>query len=369
MATSKMLGLRGAAIIVGAGASRGAIFEAPNGTRSPPLDAEFFATAADLFDRKVPSQMKLAKADWNRFKRAVDQAGVPASNLKDWKLETLTTYLEARSNVRFEAGQGKPPKYGEAIRLLKRVVCNTLHFSNGTKRCYLHALLFKEVAPSVVISFNYDLIADQSLLANNSLNWSADTYAHSNTASVVTSSKTYSKRWFPGGRRPSTPGVTLLKLHGSMNWNELKRTKGFQIAGLSNFPPSPSTEFRFASIPDAPFIVPPVAAKIAIPSTSLHDLWREAAKKLRKAKHWIIWGYSFPQTDAITTVLLTTCVKKSRGKQKKITIVNPDHSVESRVKTTLRKVRTTQYNSIEHLLCDHGILQLPNQKDVRPANG
>ena len=97
-----------------------------------------------------------------------------------------------------------------------------------------------------------------------------------------------------------------------------------------------------------PLIVAPVAAKTSI--SDLEKTWRAAGRKLQDASCWVVWGYSFPETDTITSVLLKTCVKDAKGKQKRVIIINPDYAVSKRVKNLLDKVRIEQYSTASDFL-------------------
>ena len=113
---------------------------------------------------------------------------------------------------------------------------------------------------------------------------------------------------------------------------------------------------EYAKPPKTPLIVPPVAAKMQI--ADLGPLWTAAHKELKASSTWVIWGYSFPQTDTITSVLLKTCVKDTRGKKKKVIIINPDSTVSERVKVLLGKVNVEHYGSATDFLLKVSRLQV-----------
>ncbi len=132
---------------------------------------------------------------------------------------------------------------------------------------------------------------------------------------------------------------------------------GYSISGVKSFPPK-GEQFEYIKPPINPFIIPPVAAKMEISDTYLKKVWLRAHKCLRSASVWVVWGYSFPQTDTITSVLLKTCVKESRGRQKKVIIVNPDYSVSERVKALLGKVRVEKHSTMSDFLVRYKWIQL-----------
>lgn len=344
------------ALIVGAGASKGAFL---SGARTPPLDSEFLATAKELFDKGGRTSNNLliseGKEVWREFKRNLKNIGLEQKSLVDWRLETLTTYLEARANVNFENKAGRPALYRNALDRLNRVICYVLSLSGGDKTCRVHKEMINFFSPKAVISFNYDLILDQTLLGLGKLNWAASTYSKGKTVEVWTGKKRSNRTWYKKRRR-STSGVTLYKLHGSIHWQRLQRGGPYIVSGVRTFPFKDGHPMEYAKPPKTPLIVPPVAAKMQI--ADLGSLWTAAHKELKASSTWVIWGYSFPQTDTITSVLLKTCVKDARGKKKRVIIINPDSTVSERVKALLGKVNVEHYGSATDFLLKVGRLHV-----------
>jgi hypothetical protein len=275
-------------------------------------------------------------------------------DVRDWRLEQLTTYLEARANVKFEAQPGRPHDYRETLNALNKLVCHVLWLTNGTKPCRLHTALFELVRPKAVLTFNYDLIADQTLLEMGKRPWTRTTYCTAKTVRLIRNGHTSSRALL---RQRHKGSIDFYKLHGSMHWNRLQKNGGYQLAGLEALP---REQFQYAGVPDHVFIVPPIAAKMDIPLTSLKHLWSDAASRLRKCDTWIVWGYSFPATDTITTVLLKTAVARNRKSKKRILVINPDPSVQERVSRSLhKKVLVRQWFSVERFLLDHEAMIFP----------
>src|SRR5262245_23728294 len=114
-----------------------------------------------------------------------------------------------------QAKVGRPADYAKALIALTDVICRTLWKSNGTKACRLHRMLFESINPKAVVSFNYDLIADQTLVAMRRLAWHREEYAGGGLKIRQIENKGYT-RARPVRKMPKA--VPLLKLHGSMNW-------------------------------------------------------------------------------------------------------------------------------------------------------
>src|SRR5579884_2108894 len=103
----------GFAVILGAGASAGAVV----GSHAPPLDSNFLSVARQRLFRKGPGDHDTAA--WNTFRRKLRTAGLAATAVQRWRLEQLSTYLEARSNMpSLQAKAGRPADYSQALAAL-----------------------------------------------------------------------------------------------------------------------------------------------------------------------------------------------------------------------------------------------------------
>ncbi len=337
--------LKNYSIILGAGASKGADV----GDRSPPLDSEFLSQAFSLFNKSGRGAAGIS--DWRDLKKKLKSAGIKTdASLKRMKLEQLSTYLEARANMpALQHSAGKPAKYSKAMTALAQVICRTLEATNGTRHCPIHESLFKLTNPTCIITFNYDLIADQTLVGMNKLAWHKKIYC-GGSLRIFRGSRSYTQS---RPNRRSRGCVPLLKLHGSMNWVAHQRGGNHSL-----YTRGPSEkDIRYPSPPPHPLIVAPVASKIEIRKDSLLDIWKEAGRLLRKSPGWIIWGYSFPDLDTVTRVLFRTAIARNR-KPKPVIVINPDAGVVDRIKDTLGdKVRVRHFPSIERLLLEQRVLE------------
>lgn len=344
------MNFRRAVVILGAGASKGAKVV---GGRTPPLDGDFLARAYEYLRRKrARGPHREAARAWRSFMSHLEDAGLGLEEVKGWRLEQLSTFLEARASLRgIQLGRGRPHDFAEALEALKQVVCYVLRGEGGARPCALHQELFRLVRPSAVMSFNYDLIADQSLLSLGMLNWRARQYRGAVYATVPTERGWRRVRVVDHADDGETP---LLKLHGSINWEKQRRGDGFRLAGCQ-LPDESSRLLNYTKIPINPYIVPPVAAKIQIAQAALRERWRAAVRHLHDAPSWIIWGYSFPGTDTISQVLFRTALTRNR-RPKPVLVVNPDPSVAQRVRDVCRKVKVTHCPAMERLLLDRGAL-------------
>ncbi|HVA66825.1 MAG TPA: hypothetical protein VNK24_07865 [Elusimicrobiota bacterium] len=325
------MGLKGLAIVLGAGASRGA---KNGGEHEVPVDANFFTVAKKLWKSMHKKDSKTVGV-WRGFKEGLKQAGVPDASLKS--LENTATYLEARKSITLEKKSGHPANYGEILDNLNQVIYYTLKGTGGDQSCEIHKALFECVKPKVVISFNYDLIADQTLLEMEKLAWWKKEYCGTDGKG-----KGY-------GKRDTT--IHFLKLHGSINWK--KNGRGHRLIKK----PSENRGFILpADAPGSPYIIPPIAVKNI--SGPLAGNWKAARSKLTDSKGCIIWGYSFPRTDNAALILFRTALRKTG--RKNIIVVNPDYSVAERAEELLGlKKGTVKYcPSMERFLFDQKKLEI-----------
>ena len=348
------MSLKGYAIILGAGASKGARV----GTVSPPLDAEFFATAKHEFSKRGPngSLHERGSKAWKKFYNSIKQAGLRKDMLLEWRLEEATTYLEARTKMNsLQTRQGQPKKFRNLLEDLKRAICYVLAKTNGDKKCSLHRKLFELTNPESVITFNYDLIADSTLMQMGRLSWTRKEYSgYGGTKRFPMSVYAEHRRANIRYVKPTRIGnaIHLLKLHGSMHWERNQKGGKHRLAVAAL--PSDFGDFRFDVAPTRPLIVPPLAAKMEIRETALKHLWVAARKRLSDAPGWIIWGYSFPQTDTVAMVLFRTALELNK-RPKPVIVINPDKGAAERIRKYLRKVRVHHFASIEKFLLDHRV--------------
>jgi hypothetical protein len=337
----------GPVIILGAGASKAAFFS--SGARhTPPLDAEFLKVAGGLSlfkSRPTQDVWRTHYSSWVSLKTYLNRAGLSFKEVEDWRLEQLSTFLEARATLRgLQLNQGRPINFRKALDNLKGVVSSVLLHRGGDDVCELHRDLFHSVAPSAVVTFNYDLIADRTLADLGKLKWDAAAYRGAKDMRVR-SAGGHTTRLARVPRFSGRAHVPLFKMHGSMNWErEPADNKIHRLSGL--VPGLTGADTRF--LPRLPFIIPPVAAKTEIPQC-LSLIWRQALKALYNADHWIFWGYSFPTTDTISQVLFRTALSNNKS-YKRVVVINPDQTVASRVRNICRKVKVSSTPSMERYL-------------------
>lgn len=146
-----------------------------------------------------------------------------------------------------------------------------------------------------IITLNYDLIADHSLLTQKSkLDYSIES----------------SKMLFPVEYFEATSGIPIYKLHGSMNWLACPKCKKISIfkEKIAQYVEDPNLQTKFkcneCSSELQRVIVPPRWDKDRFYSEILNNIWRKAFSKLLNAHEVNVIGYSLPESDIYARNLL-----------------------------------------------------------------
>jgi hypothetical protein len=172
-----------------------------------------------------------------------------------------------------QTAAGRPADYSGALTALTEIICRTLYATGGTQACPLHKKMFEFIDPHCIVTFNYDLIADQTLVKLRRLAWHRREYCGSSLFITSASGKKYLRQRPTFKLRGTIP---LFKLHGSMNWQSTKNRKGhyLSVGGM----PSIHHEIMYDGPPRVPMIVPPIAAKTDIRGGHLRKLWTAQQK-------------------------------------------------------------------------------------------
>lgn len=320
--------------ILGAGASRQC---------GAPLMADFLDTASDLLlsnraEEKAPQFQRVFSAI-GALQSVHSKAQLDLNNI-----ESIFTALELGKIIKRVPGV-EHQEIAEVIAALKDLIVKTLEatISFPVSRNYIHApepygkfaklvkYLCSDAQPTKstsVITFNYDIAADIALYREG-----------------------LGPDYVLGGNFNSHSPVDLLKLHGSLNWAEVRDNRKilplhpheyFQKYSVYGFEDHSKTHLPFGrhlrefytrhadpaqDVLTEPVIVPPSWNK-ADYHQALSDIWAKAADHLSEAEYIFIAGYSLPETDSFFKHLFAL---GSVGKSplRKIQIFNPDKSGET----------------------------------------
>jgi hypothetical protein len=149
----------------------------------------------------------------------------------------------------------------------------------------------------VFVSTNYDILIDNAV-----------TEQYKNDIDLYYGVEFRNLEWPNDWRRPRIEKrVQLIKPHGSLNWlfcptcDELEITpkeKGVVTRLISEFADRKCSECRSVY---SPLIVPPTFYK-DLDNVFLSSIWNRTNVALRKVKHLVFCGYSFPDADILIKV-------------------------------------------------------------------
>ena len=143
---------------------------------------------------------------------------------------------------------------------------------------------------------------------------------------------------------PKLDGFKLYKLHGSINWfyRNDKSNRLFLKQDLGE-------DVDKALTGMIPFIVPPVFDKNSFMGFDIIGaLWKEAKKEISCAEKIYILGYSLPESDLITRLML----KYNINKLSEIFIVN----IDPKIKTGLKKYFSKLNINFNYVIKDPNII-------------
>jgi hypothetical protein len=338
------------AIVVGAGASlaQGEFFRASRGRdRNPPLDYTFFEKVRALqigipdgvraYAQRVPSRDPFDGANtgarMEEFLKDLyyDLLDVPG----DFAVRTAYTQLVEI--------------YVRVIRETTNWICERSRLGGPIGRLLARA---GDLAHQVsVITFNHDLIIENEILKRSRLRkrWCVE-----QGYGLFSGELEYSG---PGPGSPAFPphsddcdhqnGITILKLHGSLNWYMRLRGEtptANQLTGRGSAPQifvttrrTVPTQFRqhiSASGPGRktfatwPIVIPPVYAKESLIKSYVATPWDEARTQLLQADAIVFFGYSLPGADIAAERLFQRAIK--RNSKATVTLINPSSAAAAR---------------------------------------
>jgi hypothetical protein len=326
-------------IIFGAGATRGAL-----GSRlpPPPLDRDFFDIAGRVKGHGTPRLASRVAKDVFDLYGHVSGVG----------LEQYFREIEARAEIGvFAKPRNKPKDWARRQRdleeLIRRVLIQTTtEITDGEKAAYQR--IFTRIRPGdTVITFNYDMVIEESIPADFDLWTPADGYGLEASGATLDWARTWREKRSVGKRQKSK--FHLLKLHGSLGWT-LYKTNKVRLKPRPYVVSTRNGKTRF----DKCSILPPGWHK-RIDVNPYRQLWRKARLQLETCSSLAIIGYSLPETDLIARALLAEVsrMRAARGNHlKHLHVADPSDTVKDRFVSLFAqalgsKGRVYRYASIE----------------------
>jgi len=336
------IGFDGEAVVVlGAGATRGAEFVKASKGAEPPLDRDFFTQAQRLSTAK-PRQL---------VSRLIEDVVATFGNNFALTMEGYLTRLEQLAHVIDDYKfRGRPPR-NQFVRMrahFLQVLAALMDEAIGREpKCAFHTRLVDRLSSSdTILSLNYDWLIDLILKRHGRSKWNPKIgYGVAVYSNGPRGAGTKYWACANDAGKPDFPthSVSLLKLHGSLNW--------FPVP-LDQNPPKLALRTRWwHQNGNLTFEIAPPEWNKPTRSGIYVPVWRQARAALRTAKAIVFIGYSLPETDLPIQALLT--VERSPTALALLVVVNPDQVSRRRIRDTLRKrinnqTRVLSFERFEH---------------------
>ena len=330
-------------VVLGAGASRGASFVTSGAGVLPPLDSDFFTQAQRISSSK-PKQLL--------DDLIADVVSVFGTNFR-LTMEAYLTQIEHLRNVYDDYRlQGRPIEnpYPDMRDRFTQMLAAVMDEAVGRNpKCDNHRALANALTHNdSVLSFNYDWLMDMTLrdarpdIWNSRTAYGVETFIRGNRgkgtdfwAGTENDGKT---KLFP------EESISLLKLHGSMNWFPVLtdrepirlrlRQRWWHQNGIVQFE-----------------IAPPEWNK-PIRSGIYRIVWRHARRALLESRAIAFVGYSLPATDLPAKALFMVDAGREGHAPDLdlLVIVNPDQEARRRIREVLNRriVNRTRVMSFDY---------------------
>lgn len=343
-------------LILGAGATRAARPKAALAARAP-LDGDFFAIASRC-------EKALAKRVTGCLE---DLVGDYAESLCD-SLETATSYLYIKA---MDEGTGSAyhNAFLDLLLLLSRVLAQTTNSIPDGPRSLLYRLFLRELATVsapqdlTIMTFNYDLLAERTL-DSMERNGHPGVFHFPGCYRIDELADTLSVKGKPVFDSDSFnhEGVSVLKLHGSMNWQSthksdkpsaqavLNSKRKLHVLDSPEVPNKLSWLRKTRKVHMKPIIIPPVSGKRGVMHESVQPLWNKAGAALREADRVVVSGYSCPPLDLESRILLSENMRANENK--KVYVINPDASSSVKFLELCGVDHLTVYTGIQEWIRD-----------------
>jgi hypothetical protein len=296
-------------VILGAGATRGASFVDEQSPQPlPPLDKDFFQQIA----RMSPGMKSKSQAE-----KLLNFTRKEFGSETNLSMEEFLSEIEYTDRFHKEFNIDPGPavkKHQKALDRFHKVLPKLLN-ETCNDRCDYHARLAESLRTrDCVMSFNYDCLIDKAIKDNTLKRWDPSKGGYGFKPEWG------AKNWknHENGRRVSNT-IRLLKMHGSMNWQENKRGELGLARDLSEIEDLNGS------------IIPPTWFK-DLQNPPFKSIWKKARREVRRARIIVVIGYSVPQTDLFSRSLFKVEAgsKQKREQLDLLVLVNPDPSARQR---------------------------------------
>ncbi len=322
-------------IILGAGATRGALSATFSPRISPPLNRDYFNVLANFV--KTTEGSKYRKA-YERLREFIEQE-VGSKGMTAPTMEQVFNILFISKDLPeiFHKGRGRRRTSGfrqevrDFLSLLIRVFRYVQSYSNHRDNLQHHRLLVAALRPGdVIMTLNYDTLMDNALIEAG---WNVKK-GYGFSANVRYNDLR------PVNYSQNLRDVLLLKPHGSFNWF----AKGSFDKLETLLEKRPVSEIRVSRLPAVyeskakrlvRFFIPPLYTKF-FKNKFWSRLWIKTYEAARDADRLIVVGCSLIATDYHLRAILSKAMTDRRKKYKEIIIVDRSPQVRQNLKRFFR---------------------------------
>lgn len=248
-------------------------------------------------------------------------------------MEGFLTHVEHLDHIHEDYKlPGKPAKnvYREMRTSFLQLLAALLDEAIGHDRiCSYHDGLVKSLsARDTILSFNYDWLIDLTLKRQARGRWNP-TLGYGVRVYKLKGGKFWACTAPDGAADYPQDSITLLKMHGSMNWFPVQLGKKSVRLRLRERWWHQYGQLKFE-------IAPPEWNK-PIRSGVYKEVWRHARKALRESRTLVFIGYSLPETDlpARALFMVDAGVKKTAPNLRLLVVANPDPQARHRIRQVL----------------------------------
>jgi len=322
-------------LILGAGATRGALSGTFSPRISPPLNADFFEILGKFV--QTPEGKRHVKA-YNRLtaflNTEIGRKGIEKPTMEE-VFNVLFISKDLTEIFRKGRGRNRTKGFRQEVRDFLSLLVRVFHFvqgqSNHRDGLEHHKRVTESLRPGdVIMTLNYDTLMDNALVEagwnpQKGYGFSAKVkYEHSKSNTFST----------------ALQNVLLLKPHGSFNWFAKGSFKNLE----QMLEKRPVSQVQISDLPRlyeskaknlVRFFIPPLYTKF-FKNKFWSKLWKQTYDAVRSADRFIVVGCSLIATDYHLRAILSKSISDKRGKFKEIIVVDRSPEVQKHLKRFFR---------------------------------
>jgi hypothetical protein len=328
-------------VILGAGATRGALSGTKSPRVQPPLNGDFFEVLGEFI--KTEHGGKVLSA-YKRLQRFVD-VEIGRKGVSDLTMEQVFNILFLSKDLPkvFRPPQGRPRSGGwrkeldDFITLLIRLFRFFQEHCRYREGIAHYERLVRTLEPNdCVMTLNYDTLIDNELVKRG---WNPK------SGYGVSVHNVNYKGINRGADHIGTRGIKLLKPHGSLNWYAKSRSGNLenvlasrgisQVVISSILPVKEKPQKRLTRL-----FIPPLYTKF-FKNRLWKNLWTQVYKHIKETRRVIVIGCSMIETDYHLRSIIAKAMADRQKKFEELIIVvpsnsNPQYNTQKKLKNFFR---------------------------------